>query len=293
MSSTVSNGQQSLSIERPCLYVVATPIGNLADLSHRGLDILRGVDRIVAEDTRTSSSLLRHYQITTRLSPLHEHNERQLSEQLVADALRQKQAIAIISDAGTPLISDPGLVLVRTAHESGLPVRPVPGPSALLAALSVSGIATDQFLFVGFLSAKSGPRKRALGELATTPSTLVLFEAPHRIEKTLADLLATFGPQRATFIGREMTKRFETHYRGTLAEVTQQIAMDNNASRGELVIVLAGADKSDSMPVAEAERLLRRLLEHLPARTAVDITAECTGLGKNAVYRMVHGEPET
>jgi 16S rRNA (cytidine1402-2'-O)-methyltransferase len=247
------------------LYVVATPIGHLGDLSPRAQAVLRGVQRICAEDTRNSSTLLRHFGIATPLLALHDHNEDSLAAQLVA-ALQGGEALALISDAGTPLISDPGFALVRAARAAGVPVMTVPGPCAAIAALSICGLPTDRFRFAGFLPPKPGARRERLQELAAAAETLVLYESSHRIVDCVADVVATLGPERPLFVGRELTKRFEESHSAPAAALLAWLEADSNRQRGEFVLIIAGA-----APVADAqaaERVLRLLLTELPPSRA-------------------------
>ncbi|HLP31614.1 MAG TPA: 16S rRNA (cytidine(1402)-2'-O)-methyltransferase, partial [Geothrix sp.] len=222
------------------LYVVATPIGNLADWSPRAREVLESVDLIAAEDTRHSGVLLKHFGIDRPLLALHEHNERDVVPELVA-RMAAGARVAQISDAGTPLVSDPGFHLVRAAQEAGITVVPVPGPSAVLAALAAAGLPTDRFVFEGFLPPKEGARRQRLEAMKDEPRTQVYFEAPHRVEETLGDLVRVFGADREAVVARELTKTFETIRRGTLAELAAWVAEDANQRRGEIVLVVAGA----------------------------------------------------
>jgi len=226
------------------LYVVATPIGNLEDISYRAVRILAEVDLVAAEDTRHSAVLLSHYGIRTPMQAVHEHNEEQVTGRILA-RIADGESIAIISDAGTPLISDPGYRLVRAAREAGLPVYSLPGPSAVTAALSVAGLPTDRFVFEGFLPSKASARKKKLELLSREPGTLVFFESSHRIEVAIADMLEIFGADRIAAVCRELTKKFETVLRAPLAEIANILAEDSNQTRGEFVIVLAGYEISE------------------------------------------------
>ena len=266
------------------LYVVATPIGNLADLSARAIEILGAVDRIVAEDTRHSRKLLQHYALQTPMTALHEHNERELAPQLV-QLLIEGHSLAIISDAGTPLISDPGFNLVRLAREAGVPVVPVPGPSALICALSASGLPTDRFVFEGFLPARGAARKHRLEQLCREPRTLIFYESSHRIVESLQDMQALFGDQRQAVVARELTKQFETIHGDTLAALVQWTTADPNQQKGEFVVLVQGLEPADSHHVTpEAEQLLLLLLEELPIKKAAKLAARFTGLSKRALY---------
>src|SRR5690242_12028000 len=223
------------------LFVVATPIGNLADLSARAREILSGVDLIAAEDTRHSAALLAQFGIATRTLALHEHNEREKSAELV-HRLREGAQIALISDAGTPLVSDPGYRLVRAAREAGIAVSPVPGACAAIAALSVAGLPSDRFVFEGFLPAKAAARRAHLQTLMTEMRTLIFYESSHRIVEALEDLVVVFGGERRAVLARELTKLFETVLDGALAELAARVNTDSNQQRGEFVLLVAGAD---------------------------------------------------
>ena len=266
------------------LYVVATPIGNLGDLSPRAQAVLRGVDRICAEDTRTSGSLLAHFGIQRPLSALHEHNE----DRAVADVLaqlREGRAVAVISDAGTPLISDPGFVLVRAAREAGIPVIAVPGPCAAIAALSLAGLPSDAFCFAGFLPHKQSARRERLRELGGLPQTLIFYESSHRIAETLDDLVAELGPERRVCLAREITKRFEQSVLLPASELVAWLAADSNRGRGEFVLVIEGAPAA-SAGKTEQLRLLRVLLKELSPAKAARVAAELTGARKNELYAL-------
>jgi 16S rRNA (cytidine1402-2'-O)-methyltransferase len=266
------------------LYVVATPIGNLGDLSPRAQKVLESVDRICAEDTRTSSTLLANFGIRKPLLALHDHNEDQITERLVTD-LKNGQTLALISDAGTPLISDPGFALVRAAREAGVPVMTLPGPCAAVAALSISGIASDSFTFIGFLPPKAQARKVRLNELATDTRTLIFYEASHRIVDSVADIASVF-PQRRLCLARELTKLFEESFTASAQEVAAWIEQDANRSRGEFVLVLEGAAAEAQSDDAEAERVLSVLLKELSVSQAAKLAAELTGRRKNELYAL-------
>ena len=276
-----------MTVAKGVLYVVATPIGNLDDITARALDVLRHVDVIACEDTRHSGKLLHHFSIQTPCVAYHEHNERQLSGQLVA-RLAAGQALALISDAGTPLVSDPGYHLVRQARQAGLTVVAIPGPSAVLAALSISGLPCDRFVFEGFLPAKTGPRQQRLAVLAAETRTLIFYESPHRIEHSLADMRAVFGDEREAVVARELTKRYETVRAGTLSVLSQWLASDEGQRRGEFVIVVQGVSRREQTAVDdESARILRLLLkEELPLKRAAAVAAEITGRKKNELYRL-------
>ncbi len=285
ITKAVSLPVVDVSIERPGVYIVATPIGNLGDLSARAAATLAAVDVIFCEDTRHSRHLLDHFGINTPLSALHDHNEAEMSEQLLTRLAAAGQACALISDAGTPLISDPGYAFVRAAIAAGLAVHSVPGTCAIIAALSVAGLSTARFSFEGFLPAQAGARDARLSELIGDPRTLVFYEAPHRIHASLAAMAAIFGPQREAVVARELTKRFETVYRGTLAELGAQLAADSDASRGEFVVLIAGNVAEQGADDAELERLLRIALAETDRRTAVRIVTALSGRSRNQVYQ--------
>jgi 16S rRNA (cytidine1402-2'-O)-methyltransferase len=264
------------------LYVVATPIGNLADASPRSIDTLKSVDVIACEDTRTTRTLLARYAIATRTVALHEHNERRAAAALV-EALRGGKNVALVSDAGTPALSDPGAWLVAEAHRAGIRVSPLPGPSAAAAAVSVSGFASEKFLFAGFLPATRAARRKAL-EALEVPWPVVLYEAPHRIAETLDDLSQRFGDTREILIGRELTKKFEEVARLPLGEAAAWLAAHAQRGQGEFVLVLqAGADQT-SVPL-DPEHVLNVLLEALAPSEAARLAARITGAPKNLLYR--------
>jgi 16S rRNA (cytidine1402-2'-O)-methyltransferase len=267
----------------PGLYVVATPIGNLGDITLRALDVLRGVDRIAAEDTRTTRGLLAHFGISTPLFALHEHNERRAAEKVIG-LIAAGEAIAYVTDAGTPGVSDPGAALVAQVRGAGHAVVPIPGASALTAALSASGIEAEGVLFAGFLPARGKERRERLAALATFPWAIVLYESPHRIAATLADLHATLG-ERDVVIARELTKRFEEIARIPLGEAARWIAEDPNRERGEFVLVIEGRER----PAREAQdprAVLATLLEELPVKQAVSLAARLTGGKRNELYAL-------
>jgi 16S rRNA (cytidine1402-2'-O)-methyltransferase len=268
------------------LYVVATPIGNRADITERALQVLKSVACVLAEDTRHSGSLLRSLGISTPLQSLHEHNEQAQIEPLLA-RLRMGDDLALISDAGTPLISDPGYRIVQAARAAGVTVVPVPGPSALIAALSVAGLPTDRFVFEGFLSAKTTARRARLQALVDEPRTLVFYESSHRIQETLADLAELFGAEREAVIARELTKAFEQIQGGSLAELNTWLAADSNHVRGEFVVLVAGEPAPVETDIsAEAGRVLKLLLKEMPVKQAAALAAEITGARKNALYQF-------
>lgn len=267
------------------LTIVATPIGNLEDLSPRAVHALRDAAVIACEDTRTSQVLLARHGIGTPTTALHEHNEAAVVPRLV-ERLRAGDAIALISDAGTPLVSDPGYRLVNAAIEAGIAVSTVPGPSALIAALTLAGLATDRFTFEGFLPAKSAARREALRQLAREPRTMIFYEAKHRIVESLADLAGAFGTRRAA-VARELTKRHETVLRGTLAELHARVAASAEQQLGEFVIVVDGArhDGDDEALLREGQRVLAILAAELPPGRAAALAAQITGASRKALYR--------
>jgi len=276
-----------VSIEAGILYIVATPIGNLGDISARALEVLQKVDQIAAEDTRHSASLMRHFAIDTPMFALHEHNERRKAEAVI-ERLQQGKSLALISDAGTPLISDPGYFLVREAHRAGIKVVPLPGPSALIAALSVSGLATDHFCFEGFLPAKSGARRKALEVLAQESRTLAFYETPHRIEECLVDMVTAFGEQRPATLARELTKTFETIRHATLGELAEWVASDPNQRKGEFVMLIEGApERVDEGLDGETQRIATLLAEELSVKQASSLAAKISGEKKNAIYKYL------
>jgi 16S rRNA (cytidine1402-2'-O)-methyltransferase len=265
------------------LHVVATPIGNLADLSARAQEVLRAVAAICAEDTRHSRHLLVHYGIDQPLIALHEHNEADMADRLVARIL-QGESLALISDAGTPLVSDPGFRLVRAARAAGVRVSPVPGACALVAALSVAGLPSDRFCFEGFLPAKASARRERLQRLAAEPRTLVLYESSHRIVEALLDLAAAFGGNRRGVVARELTKRFETVLDGTLDELVERVRADADQQRGEFVLVVAGAPEAADARLVEGRRIYTTLVGHLPPSKAARLAAELSGAPRKTLY---------
>lgn len=270
--------------QRPgVLYVVATPIGNLEDISARALSVLKQVALVAAEDTRHSGTLLSHFGIRAELISLHDHNEAERAPLLVA-RLEAGESVALISDAGTPLISDPGFELVRAARAAGITVTPVPGASALIAALSVSGLPTDRFVFEGFLPAKPAARRERLAALAAETRTLVFYESVHRLKESLADMAAAFGAARPAVLARELTKLHEQVRDGALQTLVEWAGSDPVAGKGELVLMVAGAAAADTALDAEAERVLKTLLRELPVKQAAALAAEITGLNKNPLY---------
>lgn len=265
------------------LYVVATPIGNLGDLSPRALETLKRVDAVCAEDTRRTRQLLAHFGVERPLLALHEHNEDEIAQRLV-ERLRAGESLALVSDAGTPLVSDPGFRLVRAARAAGVRVSPVPGASALIAALSVAGLPSDRFAFEGFLPAKTSARRERLASLAGETRTLVFYEAAHRIEETLADAAAAFGAERPATIARELTKLFETVLDGALSELQARVGADPDQRKGEFVLLVQGAGDDADAKIAEGRRVYAKLSEHLPPSTAAKLAAELTGAPRKALY---------
>lgn len=265
------------------LFVVATPIGNLGDLSPRAAEVLAQVALIAAEDTRVTKRLLQHIGCDTRMLSLHDHNE----SQRVAGLLERLQAgedVALVSDAGTPLINDPGYTLVRTVRQSGVKVVPIPGPSALITALSVAGLPTDHFVFEGFLSSKPAARRARLKALAQESRTLVFYESPHRILATLADLRDVLGAEREAVVARELTKTFETLHGDQLGALYEWAVADSNQQRGEFVLVVAGVSEVAESSEVDEEHLLQVLLEELPVKQAASLAARITGGKRNALY---------
>ncbi|WP_041340260.1 16S rRNA (cytidine(1402)-2'-O)-methyltransferase [Marinobacter similis] len=269
------------------LYIVATPIGNLDDLSSRAVSVLNGVDVVAAEDTRHSGRLLQHLGLHKRLIALHDHNERDRAGSLLQE-LEAGRSVALISDAGTPLISDPGYVLVREARSRGLKVSPIPGACALVAALSAAGLPTDRFLFVGFLPAKRSGRRAALEQQVRETATLVFYESPHRILDAVSDIAAVFGEEREIVLGRELTKTFETFYSGSVAEVLATLEADPHGTKGEFVVMIHGAEpvtSDDDAGALDVDRLLKLLLPELPVKKVAKLVAELSGRPKNELYQ--------
>jgi len=268
------------------LHVVATPIGNLQDFSPRAIEVLRKVDAVCAEDTRHTRQLLAHFGIEQSLLAVHEHNEDAITTRLLPRLLAG-QSLALVSDAGTPLISDPGYRLVAAARAAGIRVSPIPGPCALIAALSVSGLASDRFVFEGFLPAKPGPRRARLNALANEPRTLIFYESPHRLAPMLVDAAAAFGDTRRTVLARELTKLFETVLDNTLAGLHAAVIADANQCRGECVVLIEGAPAAeDAALLREGQRVHAILAGHLPHSTAARLAAELTGAPRKALYAM-------
>lgn len=277
------NSPVQASSKAGTLHVVATPIGNLGDLSPRALETLRKVDAICAEDTRHTRQLLAHFGVERPLLALHEHNEGEVAAALVA-RLQAGESFALVSDAGTPLVSDPGFRLVRAARAAGVKVSPVPGASALVAALSVAGLPSDRFVFEGFLPAKASARRERLAQLASEPRTLLFYESAHRIAETLADAAAALGAHRPAVVARELTKLFETVLDGTLDGLRARVEADANQRKGEFVLLVQGAGEEADAKVAEGRRLYAKLSEHLPPSAAAKLAAELSGAPRKALY---------
>lgn len=278
--------EQSVPQAKGSLAVVATPIGNLGDITERAVAALKLADLVAAEDTRHTGRLLQHLGLSKPMFALHDHNEREQMDALL-DRVASGANVALVSDAGTPLISDPGYVVVRRAHERGLRVTPIPGACAAIAALSVSGLPTDRFAFEGFLPAKAAARRSKLESLAGETRTLVFYESPHRLMATVESLSAVFGAERPVVLARELTKAFETVYSSTLGRLHELALSDSNMSRGELVLVVGGSTnqvKADET-VMDTDRLLTRLLLDLPVKTAVKVVADISGQARNALYQ--------
>ena len=265
------------------LHVVATPIGNLGDFSPRAVETLRSVSAICAEDTRRTRPLLQHFGIDTALVALHEHNEDEMASRLVA-RLSAGESLALVSDAGTPLVSDPGFRLVHAARAAGIRVSPVPGAAALIAALSVAGLPSDRFVFEGFLPAKAGARRERLQALAGEARTLIFYEASHRIVDFLGDAASAFGADRPAVVARELTKLFDTVLDGPLGEVRSRIEHDPNQQKGEFVVLVEGAGDDADARLLEGQRVYRKLAEHLPPSTAAKLAADLTGAPRKALY---------
>ena len=268
------------------LYIVATPIGHLDDISQRAIAILRQVSWVAAEDTRHSGKLLSHLGISARFLALHDHNEKQRAASLL-QKLQAGEDVALISDAGTPLISDPGYSLVRLCRDAGVRVVPVPGPCALIAALCCAGLPTDKFHFIGFLPAKSGQRQQVLQQIPNNVGTLICYEAARRVKDTLADVVAVFGEERELVLAKELTKTFEHFEHGTAASITAWLEEDPQRCQGEMVLMIApAAAKADDDIHPAAVQTLKLLLSELPLKKAAALTAEIHGEKKNASYKL-------
>jgi len=273
-------------LTKSILYVVATPIGNLNDISLRALDILGGVDVIAAEHVQTSKHLLKTHAINTKLMTLHQHNEAVVAEKILT-LLASERNVALVTDAGTPGISDPGAILVDRVREQGYQVIPVPGANAAVCAMSAAGITNPHFLFYGFLPTKSGLRKRELEALKSQNCTLIFYEAPHRILDCVADLITVFGEQRQLTIARELTKLFETIYTASLAEALRWLQDDSNQQKGEFVLLLSGAEIQHKSEISDqAQHTLKCLMADLPLKQAVKLATEITRENKNQLYKL-------
>lgn len=269
--------------EKGVLHVVATPIGNLGDISERALATLRAVELICAEDTRHTRALLAHFGIDKPLFALHDHNEEAAAVQII-ERMNQGVSVALVSDAGTPLVSDPGFRLVRAAREAGLKVTPIPGACALVAGLSVAGLPSDRFVFEGFLPSKASARKARMQQLAAEPRTLIFYESSHRIVDCLADACEIFGAQRHVVIARELSKLFETVLDGPLDDVRRRVNADPNQQKGEFVVMLAGAHVAEDAKLHEGQRIYKALSDHLKPSVAARIAAELSGAPRKALY---------
>lgn len=276
---------QQPSPQTGCLYIVATPIGNLQDISQRALQVLADVDLIAAEDTRHSQKLLSHYQINTRLYALHDHNEKQRAEQLLS-RLEQGMTMALISDAGTPLISDPGYALVNLCRNAGIQVVPLPGPCAAITALCAAGLPTDKFMFAGFLPVKQVARREALEGLRGADMTTVFYESPRRVAETLAMLVEVLGADRAVVVAKELTKTFETFCSGRAEHVLTWLNQDPVHQKGEFVLMVSPSEQAVSEVPAEAVSLLTLLMQELPLKKAAALTAKHYDLKKNELYQL-------
>jgi len=266
------------------LYIIATPIGNKQDITYRAIEQLKQVDLIAAEDKRHSRPLLEHYQINTPMITLHDHNERDLITQ-ITNKLSDGQNIALISDAGTPLISDPGYLLVQACREKGFTVIPIPGPSAIICALSAAGLPTDRFTYEGFPPRTQSARLVSFEKLADQTATIIFYEASHRIEQSLADMATIFGTDRQAVIARELTKTFETFLSGSLSQLSSMLKEDSNQTRGEFVVMLRGKKTTETLS-SESQQVLKLLIKELPTKKAAAITAKITGDKKNQLYQF-------
>tara|TARA_R110000782_G_scaffold16637_3_gene47404 strand:+ start:1146 stop:2015 length:870 start_codon:yes stop_codon:yes gene_type:complete len=269
------------------LYIVATPIGNLGDISERAIEVLKQSDLIAAEDTRHSKILLERFAIKTKVKAYHEHNEAQFTAQLIQQII-EGESIALISDAGTPLINDPGYKLVTAAHDNGIKVVPIPGPSAVITALSASGLPTSKFIFEGYLPAKTEARKKYLQQLVSESRTLIFYEAPHRICEAVQDMRDVFGSERRATIARELTKQYEQIVRDYLSVINEKLMNEEIKIKGEFVIIVEGAQEI-SISDAEVLRINQILSEKLPPKDAAGLTSKITGKKKNEVYQMALG----
>lgn len=275
-----------MSIKKGSLYIVATPIGNMGDMTERAQKTLNDVDVIAVEDTRRSGQLLRNFEISTPMIAVHEHNERQICDSLL-ERIKNGENIALISDAGTPLLSDPGYFLVNQARKRDISVVPIPGVSAVITALSVAGLPTDRFVFEGFLPNKSSARQQRLEKLKDDGRTVIFYEAPHRIVEMLKDCQLVFGGLRKVVLARELTKTFETVHGDILDVLIPWVEADENQRKGEFVVLVQGAEAREDTGIdAESERILLILLKDLPVKQAAALAANITGLKKNALYQF-------
>ena len=280
-----ASSQRSQNEQSGILYVVATPIGNFGDISERAITVLRNVDLILAEDTRRTKPMLQKFAIgRPKVQSFHEHNEEQASKRII-ERLMGGEQVALVSDAGTPLISDPGFGLVEAAHQAHIQVVPIPGSCAAVAALSVSGMSTNQFFFAGFLPAKSSQRQKALSALLGQQGTLVFYESSHRIVASLGDFLSVFGERKAV-LARELTKMYETVRSGNLRSLLEFVSNDANQQKGEFVVLVEGAEKVDvDINQEEVDRILGVMLDELPLKQAAGLAAKILGLKKNTLYQ--------
>jgi len=275
-----------VSFKKGSLYIVATPIGNMGDMTERAQNTLKDVDVIAVEDTRRSGQLLRNFEISTPMIAVHEHNERQVCDSLL-ERISKGESIALISDAGTPLLSDPGYFLVNQARARDISVVPIPGVSAVITALSVAGLPTDRFVFEGFLPAKSAARQQRLDKLKDDTRTVIFYEAPHRIVDMLKDCQLVYGGQRKVVLARELTKTFETVHGDELDDLIPWVEADENQRKGEFVVLVQGAETREDKGIdAESERILLILLKDLPVKQAAALAANITDLKKNALYQF-------
>ena len=278
--------QENHQAGKGILYVVATPIGNLQDITLRALEILRSVDAIAAEDTRNTTRLLNHFAIGAKLIALHEHNEYQAASRLI-EMLQSGKSVALVSDAGTPAVSDPGAYLVARVREAGLRVVPIPGANAAISAFSAAGVTAPHFLFYGFLPHSASERKRELAALKALPYTLVFYESPHRILSSMADLREVLGGGRTVTIARELTKIFETIHTCSLEAALDWLESDPNQQKGEFVLLVSGTEVVEAVGVSEeGRRILQILLAEMPLKQAVKLAAEISGEKKNALYEL-------
>lgn len=278
------NQQQQSVISTSTLYVVPTPIGNLGDITYRALEVLKNVDLIAAEDTRHTGLLLQHFAISARLFALHDHNEQQKTEQLLVK-LQAGQSIALVSDAGTPLINDPGYHLVRRCREAGIRVVPLPGACAATTALCAAGVASDRFCYEGFLPAKTKGRKDTLMALAEETRTLIFYESTHRLVESLQDMVTVWGPQRYVVLARELTKTWESIYGAPVGAVLAWVQEDEMRRRGEMVLIVEGHKAQEDVLPLDALRTLALLQKELPLKKAAALAAEIHGVKKNALYK--------